>query len=76
MLAGFVGQWRAAEVGCQCHSPGSIAAAATLPKVVAVILRQAEAPRSEARTGCIVPSVSAALHAESCLRQAAPAARQ
>ena len=36
----------------------------------AVLLRQAEALRSESRTGCIVPGVSAALRAESCWRQA------
>ena len=40
------------------------------PGIVADLLRQAEASRSEARTGSIAPSVSAALHAESCLRQA------
>ena len=40
------------------------------PGVVAVLLRHAEALRSESRTGCIVPGVSAALRAESCLKQA------
>ena len=40
------------------------------PDVLAVSLRQAEAFRSEPRAGCIVPNVSTALHAESCLRQA------
>ena len=95
MLAGFVGQWRAADVGCQCHLLGwaqlplqlgglGLRSAATALRGALGFLgglgpyfrdrlpdvREAEAFRSEPRAGCIVPSVSTALHAESCLRKA------